>query len=122
MKLQALQRYTDNGFTLIEVVVSIILLALVVTAVFELYSNGLKAISKTASTVQATIIAESALEEILIHHDITAIEQSIPDNYSIKVKETEIANSPLVELSVKVNYKNHLKIQLFSAGLVYEKQ
>jgi prepilin-type N-terminal cleavage/methylation domain-containing protein len=53
----------DDGFTLIEVIVALVLLALVLTVIFRVFATGLGGLNRADRTQQAAILAESLLAQ-----------------------------------------------------------
>lgn len=61
----------DRGFTLLEVLVSLVLLSVALAAIFELFSANLKGIAKSDDISHAVILAESKMREILDNETLT---------------------------------------------------
>ena len=58
------------GFTLLEVLVSLSLLGIAVTVIFQLYSANLRAIAGSEDYVAATLEAQSQMREIVTGEEI----------------------------------------------------
>ncbi len=116
-----MQDFKNNkGFTLIEVLVSVVLLAVVVSALFELYSRGFRGISKSETTFNAVVLAESALDEALAHKQPWSSPESPLEDLDITVTTSEVEDSHEVVITVRVSYRDIAKINLISAGVFYE--
>ncbi len=61
----------DRGFTLLEVLVSMVLLSVALAAILELFSANLKGIAKSDDVSHAVILAESKMREILDNETLT---------------------------------------------------
>lgn len=112
----------SKGFTLLEVLVAVLLIALVVTVVFEMYYRGFRGIERSESTLQAVILADSLLEEVLAHRVYDSVEGERPENFSLFAEINQIEDSPLAVINVVIRYRQRQKIKLSSGGLFYEEQ
>ncbi len=112
----------SKGFTLLEVLVAVIIIALVVTVVFELYWRGYRGIEKSETTLQAVVLGDSALEESLAHRVFGSVEEDAGKYFSLSVEQNQLEDSPLVLFTVSVRYKGNQKLKLISGGLFYEEQ
>lgn len=61
-----------DGFTLLEVLVAISLLAIALTVVFELFSGGLRSIRASEDYVRAALEADVSLRKLLSDEDLKA--------------------------------------------------
>ena len=112
----------SKGFTLLEVLVAVLVIALVVTAVFELYWRGFRGIDRAESTLQAVVLSESALEEVLAQAVADSVEEALPEGFSLSVHTERTEDSPLVTVRIILRQKGRQKMTLSSGGLVYEQQ
>ena len=64
------ERKAEAGFTLLEVLVSLSLLGIAVTVIFQLYSANLRSIAVSEDYVAATLEAQSQMREIVTGEEI----------------------------------------------------
>jgi general secretion pathway protein I len=69
-------RNRDRGFTLLEVVVAFTIVALVLAAVLRIFSDGLRSVDRAEKYVQATMIAQSKLDELASQQPVVAQQQA----------------------------------------------
>ena len=55
----------SSGFTLLEVLVAMAIVGLAVTAILELFSSNLRAISSSEDHMRASLVAEARMREVL---------------------------------------------------------
>ncbi|MDM8522730.1 type II secretion system protein [Desulfococcaceae bacterium HSG8] len=60
------QRIYDEGFTLIETLVSIIILSVCLTVIFQLFSGGLRSVRLSKDYTRAIFYAREKMEEVLL--------------------------------------------------------
>ena len=92
-----------DGFTLLEVLVAFVLLASVVTIIFQLFSANLRVISISEDYALATVRAESKMREILDMEDLVekTWSETSPDGYTFRVAVTNAYESRTESLPVK---------------------
>ena len=69
----------QNGFSLLEVLVAFVILALVATALFRLFSGGLNNAAAAADWSRALLVAQSQLELAAAGQPLREIEESGTD-------------------------------------------
>ena len=110
----------DGGFTLLEILVSLVLLSVALIVVFQLFSANTKALALSGDYVAATVKAESKMREVLDIADEDIEEGSkterTDDGYTIDIniaetleKRTEELPIQLMEVSVTVHWKKFMK-------------
>ena len=68
--------YRCRGFTLLEVLVAFVILALSLGVIYQLFGQGTRAASQSARYTQATMIAQSLLAEAGVTHRLEASQRS----------------------------------------------
>lgn len=103
----------EKGFTLLEILVALALLAIAVTVVIQLFSANLKAIYSSEDYINATIKAVSKLREVLSDDNLSerSWSETTDDGYTIygdvykTLKErTEDLNLDLLEIDLTVRW------------------
>lgn len=103
----------EKGFTLLEILVALAVLAIAVTVVIQLFSANLKAIYSSEDYINATIKADSKLKEVLSDDNLSERSWSeiTDDGYTIygdvykTLKErTEDLNLDLLEIDLTVRW------------------
>lgn len=103
----------EKGFTLLEILVALALLAIAVTVVIQLFSANLKAIYSSEDYINATIKADSKLREVLSDDNLSerSWSETTDDGYTIygdvykTLKErTEDLNLDLLEIDLTVRW------------------
>jgi general secretion pathway protein I len=89
--LKRRQRHAHNGFTLLEVLVAMAILAIAVTVVFQLFSANLRSIAASGDYVKAAVRAELKMREILSDDKLTekSFSEATDDGYRMDVSITE---------------------------------
>jgi type II secretion system protein I len=92
------------GFTLLEVLVSLSIVAMAITVVLQLFSAGLRAISASDSNSAAVIKAEARMREVLDNEDLreTSWSEATPDGYRIDVYIDDVLKERTTDLQVKL--------------------
>lgn len=99
-----LRRYPE-GFTLLEVLVSIAILGIAVTVVFQLFSANLRAVSASKDYVFASAKAEAKMREVLDSDKLvaeTSWSEITNDGYKIDVSVKEILEQRTENLQVRL--------------------
>lgn len=103
----------EKGFTLLEILVALALLAIAVTVVIQLFSANLNAIYSSEDYINATIKADSKLREVLSDDNLSerSWSETTDDGYTIygdvykTLKErTEELNLDLLEIDLTVRW------------------
>jgi len=82
---------SSNGFTLLEILVSLAILATAVTIIFQLFSASLRNISVSEDVVAASVRAEAKMREVLSKEELSADSwtEDTNDGYKFTVNITE---------------------------------
>ena len=93
-----------GGFTLLEVLVSVALLAMAVTIVLQLFSTDLRAISASEEYVKASARANAAMRDVLDDDtlDVKSWGENTEDGYALNVGIEEVLKERTENLQVKV--------------------
>ena len=77
-----------QGFTLLEILVSLSIIAVAVTVVLQLFSADLRAISASENYLSAVTKAEAKMREVLDNEDLAekAWSDATPDGYRIYLR------------------------------------
>jgi prepilin-type N-terminal cleavage/methylation domain-containing protein len=104
MKLKYENTHSDKGFTLIEVLVSVVLLGIAVTIVLQLFSANVRALATSEDYIYASAKAEAKMREVLENYDISEISFSeiTDDGYRIDVSITEVLHERTENLQVRL--------------------
>jgi general secretion pathway protein I len=97
-------RDAEEGFTLLEVLVAMVILSVTLAAIFELFSANLKGIEKSDDYAAAVMVAESRMREILDDDNLaeSAWNETIGDRYRVDAVIRSAANERTENLSVKL--------------------
>lgn len=95
---------SKQGFTLLEILVALAILATAVTIVFQLFSAGLRNIAASEDYVVATMRAEAKMREILSQRELTENSwiESTKDGYRYTVKVSKTLQEKTGSLPVDV--------------------
>ncbi len=102
----------DDGFTLIEILVAISILAISLVVVLQLFSGGLKSIRVSNDYMQGVFYAQEKMEEILVREALTsgAEEGEFDDSYEWRAEilrmdqlEEEAAKLPFDTFQITVD-------------------
>ena len=103
------RRNTDQGFTLLEVLVAVALLGIAITVVLQLFSTDTRAISESGEYISASVSAESKMREILDMLDDdseniseTSYSEIIDDGYKMDVSIVEVLPERTENLQVRL--------------------
>jgi prepilin-type N-terminal cleavage/methylation domain-containing protein len=102
---------TDSGFTLIEVMVALTLLAITVAFLMELFQSNLRASKRSEDYTQAIIIGTSEIEKALSTKLESGDATENIDIYKIERKiqlRSETEGFRVYEITVKVLWDNNL--------------
>ena len=104
MKLKCEDTNADKGFTLIEVLVSVVLLGIAVTIVLQLFSANVRAIATSEDYIYASAKAEAKMREVLEDDEISEISFSeiTDDGYRIDVSIAEVLHERTENLQVRL--------------------
>jgi prepilin-type N-terminal cleavage/methylation domain-containing protein len=94
----------QRGFTLLEVLVAVALLAMAVTITFQLFSANLRAIASSEEYVSATTIANAKMREVLDDKKLSekAWSEKTDNGYQIDVSVSEVMKDRTDNLQVKL--------------------
>ena len=103
------RRNTDQGFTLLEVLVAVALLGIAITVVLQLFSTDTRAISESGEYISASVSAESKMREILDMLDDdseniseTSYSEITDDGYKMDVSIVEVLPERTENLQVRL--------------------
>lgn len=111
-------RSREGGFTLLEVLVALAILATAVTIIFQLFSAGLRNIAVSEDYVYGVVKAETKMREILSEEELTedGWTESEEDGYtySVTIKKTlDLKTDSLpvqvMQIDLAVTWKKGLK-------------
>jgi type II secretion system protein I len=104
-------RSCQNGFTLLEVLVAVMILGLSITAILQQFQVALRAGSKTQDVTRAVIHAKEKLEELKVDKELSESSESgsFEDRYEW---ETHIVPYTYAEEGDDESYEN-LKYETF---------
>jgi len=98
-----------KGFTLLEVLVSLSIVAIAVTVVLQLFSADLRAIAASEDYASAVVKAETKMREVLDNDDLaeTSWSEATPDGYRMDVSVADVLKEKT----------NNLQVRLLEIGL-----
>ena len=109
---------TNEGFTLLEVLVAMVLLSVALVAILQLFSINLRSIAASEDFAKAVMRAEATMRDVLDDDDIAekSSSETTPDGYRIDVaitnaeeKRTENLPLKLLQISLTVHWKDGVK-------------
>lgn len=95
---------SNKGFTLLEILVALAILATAVTIIFQLFSAGLRNIAVSEDVVSAAVRAEAKMREVLSNEELTenSWTETTTDGYTFAVNITETLQEKTDSLPVQV--------------------
>lgn len=114
-----------RGFSLIEVIVSISILALSITAIVQLFSGSLRSISVSDDYTQALLVAREVINNVKTKENLSeeAYSEDIDDKYNadvfveeIEQEKTESTRYSLFKITVVLNWEMGNKERSFSTS------
>jgi prepilin-type N-terminal cleavage/methylation domain-containing protein len=104
MKRIQIDKHAHQGFTLLEVLVAVALLGIAVTAVMQLFSANVRAISVSEDYISASVRAEATMREILDNDDISEMSftEITDDGYRMDVSIAEVLQKRTENLQVRL--------------------
>lgn len=126
MRLKPLQAGQDSkGFSLMEVVVSLAILGIGITAIIELYSISLRSNQKTEDYSRAVIYARSLLDEAYSSPSVSEDEELFEYGRFKAIRAISLLKeeeeSKVYEITVTVTWPPSGRFILKGAKIVYEK-
>jgi prepilin-type N-terminal cleavage/methylation domain-containing protein len=103
-----------SGFTLLEVIVALSLLATVVTVILQLFSSDLRVLTTSEDYISATVRAEAKMREVLDDEALAEGTSSEvgPDGYEVETtisktfeKRTRDLPFEVLEIAVKLSWR-----------------
>ena len=84
---QPSDRDREAGFTLIEVLVAFAIAAMLLTVLLQLFANGLRSSGRVTREIEATLLAESSLEQFGRTEPLLdgIVQRSLVGRYSIQI-------------------------------------
>lgn len=107
-----------NGFTLLEVLVSLAVLAVAVTILAQLFSSNLRTISRSGDVISASVRAEARIREIVenLPAAVSSWSEFTEEGYRVDVSIQEVLkertdNLPfkMMEVSLTIGWNEGLK-------------
>jgi len=94
----------DIGFTLLEVLVALSIIAIAIVLILQLYSSNLRAVSISGDTSTAVASADSRMREILARETLaeTSWREITEDGYGMEVSIVEVLKERSDNLLVKM--------------------
>jgi type II secretion system protein I len=94
----------DVGFTLLEVLVALSIIAIAIVLILQLYSSNLRAVSISGDTSAAAVRGDSRMREILAEASLaeTSWREITEDGYGIEVSIAEVLKERTDNLSIKM--------------------
>jgi general secretion pathway protein I len=98
------KRTERKGFTLLEVLVALAIMAIAITLILQLFSADLRAIVRSGDLTSATIKGESRIREILAEPSLTekAWSEITEDGYRMDVVLSEVIRERTDNLPVRL--------------------
>ena len=95
---------SGQGFTLLEVLVALSIVAIAVTVVLQLYSADLRAISASEDYVSAVLRAEQRMREVLEDEGLSekAWSETTRDGYKVDVVASDVQKERTENLQVRL--------------------
>lgn len=95
---------SSKGFTLLEILVALAILATAVTIIFQLFSASLRNIAVSEDVVSATVRAEAKMREVLSSEELSenSWTETTTDGYTFAVNVTETLQEKTDSLPVQV--------------------
>ena len=95
---------SSKGFTLLEILVALAILATAVTIIFQLFSASLRNISVSEDVVAASVRAEAKIREVLSKEELSADSwtEETNDGYKFAVNITEALQQKTDSLPMQV--------------------
>ena len=95
---------SSKGFTLLEILVALAILATAVTIIFQLFSAGLRNIAVSEDVVSAAVRAAAKMREVLSNEELTenSWTETTTDGYTFAVNITEALQEKTDSLPVQV--------------------
>jgi type II secretion system protein I len=95
---------SSKGFTLLEILVALAILATAVTIIFQLFSAGLRNIAVSEDVVSAAVRAEAKMRKVLSNEELTenSWTETTTDGYTFAVNITEALQEKTDSLPVQV--------------------
>jgi type II secretion system protein I len=94
----------DVGFTLLEVLVALSIIAIAIVLILQLYSSNLRAVSISGDTSAAAVRGDSRMREILAEASLaeTSWREITEDGYGIEVSIAEVLKERTDNLLIKM--------------------
>lgn len=98
------KRIEPKGFTLLEVLVSLAILAIAVTMISQLFSANLKTVASSGDMTSAMIRAEFRMRDLLADNSLSekVLSENTDDGYRFDISISEILKDRTDNLPVKL--------------------
>jgi len=95
---------SSKGFTLLEILVALAILATAVTIIFQLFSASLRNIAVSEDVVAASVRAEAKMREVLSKEELTedSWTENTDDGYTFAVNISETLQQKTDSLSIQL--------------------
>ena len=109
--------FTKQGFTLLEVLVALAILAMAVTLVLQLFSTNLRSIIASEDYVRAAMVADARMREISQADDLEQGSwEEVDGPYAMKVvisealqEKTDLLPLRLLQVELTLNWRKGLR-------------
>jgi len=92
-----------DGFTLLEVLVSISILSIAIVVILQLFSTNMRNISKSEEYIKATIKAEAIMREIINDKlEEGTLNKRTDDGYDVEITVKENSDERTMNIPVKL--------------------
>jgi general secretion pathway protein I len=115
---QPATRNCSSGFTLLEVLVALAIVGIAVTAILQLFSSNLRAISASEDHVRASLRAEALMREIIDGEALVekAWTETTNDGYRVDVTVTrvqaersQVIGAALFQVDLSLSWRRGMK-------------
>ncbi len=95
---------SPRGFTLLEVLVSLSIVAIAVTVMLQIFSTGLRTVAAAEENSTAVLKAEAKMRELIDNDNLveTSWSEATPDGYRMDVAIIETLKERTINLQVRV--------------------
>jgi prepilin-type N-terminal cleavage/methylation domain-containing protein len=96
--------YGEDGFTLLEVLVALVIMSIAATLIMQLFSANMRSVSTSGDVVSAVVRGDARIREILAEPSLTEKTwgEITEDGYRIDVSVSEVLKDRTENLPVKM--------------------
>ncbi|MBF0566541.1 MAG: prepilin-type N-terminal cleavage/methylation domain-containing protein [Nitrospirae bacterium] len=122
---------TQSGFTLIETMVAIAIMAIGLTTLMQLFSGSLRLVTYSEDYTRAAILAQARMREVMYDKDLqeNAFSEKIGSRYMADVniqqvdkEKTSNLGYDLYSIKVDIKWRNGLGSKSFAINTIYAKK